>query len=821
MKHHFKIVAVVLAGLVLAVYLIGAALMRHSLPDHDGTRQVTGLDGRVRLERDVFGIPHIKGESWRDIHFALGYAHAQDRLWQMEINRRIGHGRLAEVVGRPGIAIDRYFRTLGFTQAAKSAWAAMEDTPRAALTAYAAGVNAFLGDRRTALPPEFTLLDVTPEPWSPVDSLVWQKMMWLDLSGNMRHELARARLLTRLSPRQVEAIYPPYPGSREAPLPALEDIYDDLPVRPEALDRLAAHIGPPPEAGYGSNNWVVSGARTKSGKPLLANDPHLGLSTPSIWYLVRLHNTTSGENQVGVSFPGAPGVVLGRNDHLAWGFTNVAADVQDLYVEKLTDDGQVLTPAGKAPLKTRTEMIRVRGGDPINLTVRATRHGPLISDAMEDVADLLRDEYALSLRWTALDETDSGLSALLAMGRAADVSAFKAAARRFDGPAQNIVYADREGTIGHIAPARVPVRAAGNPVNGRLPSPGWDARYDWQGFLPKSALPERENPADGLIATANEKIVGESYPHYLTRDWALPYRGNRIRHLLRATPKHDLASFTHIQQDTVSDMARDILPHMLAHLDSSGPAVERLLAWDADMATDSSAALIFQRWLRHYQDRLMADELGDLYDDFRRIRPRLVKASLYWARPEPDTGPAPYYSVGVISKASALDWCDDRATEVTETCPDLARAAFQDALDDLTSRFGPNMDNWTWGRMHILTQSHRPLGPVPILGGLFQISGPQSGGRFTINVGGNGNDPDMPHRSGFGPSYRGIFDLAEPDTSLYVQPTGQSGHPLSENHDDLYPLWRDGRYVQISTAPAAPLDPEAVLVLEPAIPAVP
>lgn len=808
--------------LLAVMVLIGFGWLRSSLPDLDGKITLKGPESEITIARDTHGIPHIGGASDHDIFFAMGYVHAQDRLWQMEMNRRIGNGELAEILGPDVLDFDKYFRTLGFADRARTAWEKLDSETQISLQKYADGVNAFLETRTGALPPEFVLTRTTPKPWSPTDTLVWQKMMWLSLSGNMRWEIARARMLTKLSPAQVRTIYPPYPGEEEAPFPDLAAIYNKLPLA-AATDLIGAE---PPE-GIGSNNWVISGARTKSGKPLLANDPHLGLTTPNIWYMVRTHNRTTGTNLVGASFPGSPSIVLGRNDKIAWGFTNTAPDVQDLFVEKLVDGGdRYLTPDGPADFILREERIKVKGAEDVVLTVRETRHGPVVTDVLSDQTDFLEEGYALALQWTALQDTDTAVTGLLKLAHAGDFDAFKAAGRYYFGPEQNMVYADTDGNIGYYAPALVPIRRADNEIQGRLPSPGWDAKYDWQGFIPYDELPTRFNPDGGVIATANEKIVDGNYPYYITRDWAHPYRGNRIRHLLHdgarhehAAEKHDLESFKTVQTDVTSDMARELAPLIARAIPQDSPAADiaaALLDWKGDMAADRPEPLIFYTWMRTYQERLVADEFGDLYEDFRRLRPRLIKSSLFWSDiPRTKIAP-PYYDLPPIERKTTLAWCDDIHTkDKQESCKDLAVDSFTEAVEHLSVTHGEYWKTWRWGNEHILTQSHRPFSQAPFLKDFFELKTPISGSTHTINVAGVSENPDGLNKSTFGPSYRGIFDLSDLDQSLYAHPTGQSGNPLSPHFDDLFPLWKNGDYFTIPTKTIVPENAAYILTIRP------
>lgn len=807
LKFWLAFVGILLAGFIA----IGFGWLRSSLPVIDGTVVLAGPSDTIVIARDPHGVPHVSAANEQDLAFGLGYAHAQDRLWQMEMNRRIGAGRVSEILGANGLGIDKYFRTLGFTSRAKTALAALPPDAVKTLEQYANGVNAFVSEHRGALPPEFILTGVTPAPWSPIDSLVWQKMMWLDLSGNARHEIARARLLTKLSPEQVASLYPPYPGEEHRELPALVSLYQKAPIL-----AAAQAIGPEKPAGYGSNNWVVSGDKTASGKPLLANDPHLGLTTPSIWYLARLHDRTNDSNIVGVSFPGAPGIVLGRNDHISWGFTNTAPDIMDLFIEKLVDETSYQTPSGPQPFVTRTEVIKVRGEEDIILNVRETRHGPVVSDIYDGASELLDERHVVAMQWTALLPTDGGVIALQKLGTARNFEEFKAAGRNYGGPQQNMIYADTEGNIGYYAPALVPVRHPDNEIRGMLPSPGWDAKYDWQGFVPYEELPTRYNPVGGVIATANEKIVDDSYPHFITNDWALPYRGNRIRAQLDSIEKHTPASFGALHADIVSDMARDLLPWMIALLEDT-PVKETLAGWDGNMEAARAEPLIFYTWLRHYQTLLMGDEIGDIYSSFRRQRPRLLKSSLFWSSgAAEDAWNTGYYALPALGRDISLAWCDDvTTTNDIETCGALANRAMALTIEELTAAHGEDRQHWRWGDTHTLHQSHRPMSQIPGLKDVFGLTAPVSGGRFTVNVAGVSTDPGNLNQSTFGPSYRGIFDMSDLENSLFMQPTGQSGNPFSPHYGDLFNRWRAVDYFPISTAAEVPLDAVAILTIEP------
>ncbi|RMD88810.1 MAG: penicillin acylase family protein [Alphaproteobacteria bacterium] len=773
----------ILAGLVAAVLLVALfawVYVRTSLPTTSGRIALAGLTAPVTVVRDDNGIPHIIAENEADAAFALGFVHAQDRLWQMEMRRRVASGRLSEFAGPSTVATDRYLRTLSLYDRARKSWPHQSPAAQTLLKAYAAGVNAYIGTHRGAWPPEFLITGVRPERWTPIDSLGWLKMMSLDLGGNMGRELSRLDLAGTLDAKQLAEFFPPYPGDPSIPLPDLKALYDGLDLRTASATVPAGAN----DLGLGSNNWVVSGSRTKSGKPLLANDPHLGLTTPSLWYLV--HMKIAGHNLVGASMPGVPGIILGRNDHIAWGFTNVNPDVQDLYLEKLTEDGSgYLTPDGSEAFRSRTETIEIKDAPPVTFTVRETRHGPVISDARGDIRAALPDGYALALRWTALEEDDTTPSVATSLAEARNFEEFTEALKAYVTPMQNMVFADAAGNIGYIAPGRVPVRAPENDTHGLVPAPGWKAGYEWTGYLPYGALPRRYNPEEGFIATANEKIVGPDYPHFLTSGWAMPYRGDRIRSLLAASETHDADSMARIQADVHSTLADDLLPLMLAHMKAPLPdAVAALAAWDREMRADRPEPLLFSAWHRHLAKRVYADELGDKFPRYWGAKPNFLHRVL-------------------AAEDDYARWCDDVTTDALETCDDTVAAAFADAMADLEARLGGDWQSWRWGTLHQVIQRHEPLSEVAALRPFFELRAPAPGGTYTVNVAGpRFREPDV-YSFRHAPSYRAIYDFGDLENSRYVIPTGESGNPLSPHYDDQFERWLRVDYLRIATADAA------------------
>ncbi|GER07645.1 penicillin amidase [Iodidimonas muriae] len=780
-------IAAAIGILAILCAIFGWVYLRSALPQISGTVTLEGLKAEVSITRDRHGVPHIVAQTPEDAFFALGYAHAQDRLWQMSMHRRIAAGRLSEIAGEATLSTDVFLRTLSLYDRARKAWAHQTPQARAGMVSYSNGVNAFLNSRKGALPPEFLLTGTEPEPWTPIDSLSWLKVMALDLGGNYWSELARLDLASRLDTDQLMDFFPPYPGEEALPLPDLDTLYDGLDLA--HIKTAQTDIGKP--RGLGSNNWVISGDHSKTGMPLLANDPHLGLTTPSLWYLA--HMNIGGENVIGATMPGIPFVILGRNDRIAWGFTNVNPDVQDLYVEKLVDDGTAyLTPDGPAPFITREETIHIKDAEPKAILVRETRHGPVISDGRADLAEKMPKNAVLALRWTALDEEDTSGSAAATLSSVKNYEQFKTALRLYTAPAQNIVYADIDGNIGYYAPGRVPIRGAKNDTHGLVPAPGWKADYDWESTIPYEDMPERENPANGVIVTANEKIVGPDYPHFLTSGWALPYRGDRIRELIADTGPHDKASMARIQMDVKSTVAADLLPLMLGLMDQEQKALDEtqkdildaLGAWDFEMAADRPEPMIFTAWHRALAKRLYADELGDKFDRYWGAKVDFLKMALLGT--------------------TKANWCDDIGTSDDESCADRVHLAFNDALEDLSSRLDRtprSWRDWQWGSLHRGVQEHRPFSQVPVLARFFETSTPAPGGTYTVNVAGPSFSAPDPYGFTHGPSYRVVYDLADLDRSSYIIPTGQSGIPFSKHYSDMMDKWLHGDFVEISTNP--------------------
>jgi penicillin amidase len=788
------------ATLLLVIALFGLLLWyrQASLPLHEGRLEARGLEQTVRIERDASGIPNIVAASERDASLALGFAHAQDRLWQMEVNRRIASGRLAEILGPGALDADKFLRTIGVRATAVSIFENLDAEHRELLEAYAAGVNAYLARRGGPLPPEFLLTRApAPEPWEPADSIGWSLMMAWDLARySYLMELRRLQLAQRFSVAEINDFYPPYPGDAPAATADYAEIYRLLGLRrsaqfesgPRDIASLELGFGEP--EGVGSNNWVVAGGRSVSGKPLLANDPHLGLTTPSLWYFAAL--TAPGVRVIGATLPGLPGIVIGRNDRVAWSFTNTGVDQQDFYLERLhpEDPGQYQTPDGWARFATHVERIRVRGGDDVELTVRRSRHGPVLS-GLASIDKVFRHErYVLALRWSALEPDDRTVVAIRALNRAANFDEAERALAQFQVVTQSALVADVDGRIGMVVTGRIPVRGKDHDLRGIAPAPGWDARYDWSGYLPPEQAPRVRDPASGFVVTANHKVVAADYPHHLTHDWFLPYRARRVEHLLDSRAKHDVATFRSIQADDTSLAARDLM----ALLRNTQPLTEhgrdalaRLKAWDGRMKADTPEPLLFHAWMRELKHRIYADDFGPLAADFVDGSERTA-ALLHL----------------LAGRANSRDWCDDRTTsQRIESCATLASEALDDSVLGLLQATRRDAAGLRWGEAHQAVGEHRPMSNVPGLQQLFELRTAYPGDTFTINVGALSHRAESPFSTRHAASLRAIYDFAALDrNSIWVHSTGQVGNPFSDLYSSMLPMWRDVRYLPMRRAAA-------------------
>ncbi|MCF4165035.1 penicillin acylase family protein [Zavarzinia compransoris] len=775
--------ATLIATLVITVAAITLWLAR-SVPASDGDEVVAGLGAPVTIMRDSRGIPHILSASRADAFFALGRLHAEDRLFQMEMFRRFGRGEMAAVAGRAALSLDVYARTLGAARLADAEYESASPELKSVLEAYAAGVNSWIAHRDRPLAPEFTLLMIEPAPWRPADSLLMGKLLGLMLTGNWRTEASRARLAARLDGETLEFLTPPVGGApmidgggRLDPFVSHEAI--------EAIDRALALMLPAADlTGPGASNaWAVDGTRTATGKPILANDPHLGLMAPGLWYLV--HLSAPDLSLVGATLPGIPMPLLGHNGAVAWGMTTTGGDGADLFIETVdpADAGRYLTPDGSEAFTERRETVDIRFGDPATITIRATRHGPVVSDL--SAGDLPRDEgTVIALSHVALLPGDRTPEALAAFMDAGDADAFLEAARDFHSPQQNLTYADTKGTIGMIAAGRLPVRKSGD---GRLPADGAAGAGDWTGFVPFAALPQVRRPGSGVVMNANNAVTGPDYPFLIGKDYDVPYRVERIAELLRSRPKdYTLDDAAAGQADTLSPFSAEFVPRLIElHGPAegrAGDAIALLRDWDHHMDGDRPEPLIAMAWSRALVARLFESRLGPDFRGWTGLRPIQLRAAL----------------------GDQDQWCDDPATETAETCATLVRAALADALDTISALQGRDMAGWRWDKAHFADMQHPILRFMPVVGDMIAIRPPVGGGEDTLLRGAmNFGSATTPFADVHAAGFRAIYDLADLDRSRFMIATGQSGNPYSPHWDDMAPLWAANAYIEIPTREAA------------------
>ena len=771
----FRGLAALLVLLVLAL-AGGWIWQRGSLPTTEGSLALRGLRAPVTITRDDWGIPTIRAESEADALFALGFAHAQDRLFQMDLTRRLGAGSLSQVLGRATVQADRVMRTLDLYGVAKRNLRHLSPEARAALDHYVAGVNAYIDTHEGPWPMEFYILAYRPEVWTAADSLVWGRLMALQLSMNYGQELLRAQLLPVLSAEEIHQLFPAYPA--DAPV-ATKDLaaLEQRGVLRGLAEALPWMIGPK----SASNAWALAPARSSTGGALLANDPHLGLQAPGYWYLARLEY--EGRVLAGATAPGIPFLVIGRNDTLAWSFTTTHGDTQDLFIETIdpADPGRYLTREGPQAFKTRQETIAISEAEPLRFTVRETYHGPVLSDALPAAAAVVPENQVLALAWPGLLDDDRSGEALFRLNHASDVEEALVALRDLQSPQQSMILADAQGRIVLAVPGRVPIRARGD---GLLPVPGANGEYDWVGWVPYEELPRLADPASGQLVTANNKAVPDDYPHLIATEWYFPSRAQRIDEVLREKAVHSPQEMVALQSDALSVGAREILP-LLLEMTGEKPEADAALAllrqWDYVMRRDAPQPLIYSAWILALERRLLADQVGELLPELmsgseQRLRAILAPDSLF---------------------------CDDTTTTETEDCPTAVRQALDETLAALVRLYGDEPADWRWGEAHVARFDHPVLGYIPVLGDVVAYEVPTDGGQDTVNRGGSSFIPPMPaafhHRHGAG--FRAVFDMANPDASLFVTATGQSGNPFSPHYGDMAPLWQQGQSLTLAGTP--------------------
>lgn len=814
-----------------------------SFPQTEGEIALEGLDGQVDIYRDPMGVPHIYASTRNDLFFAQGYVHAQERFWQMDTWRHIGSGTLSEMFGGSQVETDAFLRTLGWRRTAELEYTRLGDEERAIIDAYTKGVNAYIKDRgATALSLEYAILgllspDYVIEPWTPVHSLTWGKAMAWDLRGNMDDEIERAVLLKTFTPEQVAELFPAYPSDHpsivnrlgegtssnaSAPAAAFEIPDETLAVLGHNVSLLEHALGPAAD-GIGSNSWAVSGSLTSTGMPLLANDPHLGIQMPSIWYQAHLECRPKTDacpyNVAGFTFAGVPGVVIGHNERIAWGVTNLGPDVMDLYIEKVNpeDPDQYEVNGEWVDFETRTETIDVVGGEPVEITVRSTRHGPVISGVFgplkdENTADdpefvpfreragiELPEQYVIALKWTAL-EPSTPFEAIWGFNKAGSWDEFRDAARQFHVPAQNLLYADVDGNIGYQTPGDIPIRARGD---GTVPVPGWTDEYEWTGLIPFEELPFVLNPEEGYIVTANNRSHPPDYAYLITRDWDHGFRARRIVDMLESAPVGMDVSYMQVMQADSFNANGPVFVPLLTGMNykaatpTDAIALDILQKWDFQNSVDSSGAAVFSAFWRHLMKNTFHDQLPERY----------------WP-----SGGGRWFEVLRNAGPDSFWWDDVTTTEAVESRDDILRKSFVEGVAELEGLLGNDPGAWRWGDLHTATFRNGTLGEsgIGLIEALFNRGPfPTGGGSSIVNA--TGWDAAWGYEVTNVPSMRMIVDLGDLNISLTVHTTGQSGHAYHEHYMDMAETWARVEYYPMRwDANSVAAQAEGYLVLVPA-----
>jgi penicillin amidase len=819
MRFVIKALTRILTGLFLLAMVAGGLiyfLASRSLPDYDNRLQVDGLTAPVEIVRNNNNVPHIFGETDADVFFALGYAHAQDRLWQMTMMRRVVQGKMSELFGTRTVAIDSLVRRLDLYRLSHQAFAYQDDRTKMTLQSYAKGVNARLKEiNERALgrgAPEMFLFSAPIAPWQPADSMAIQKVLGLLLSGQVDDEVLYARTSMLLGDADlVSDIIPDYPGDSIAELQGYATLFPNVPKYAAATSEPRHSLSILPQRGLAgaSNIWAAAPHRSASGGTLLASDPHMGLSAPGKWYLARLQLQSGGV--IGGTIPGLPAIFMGRSERLAWGFTSAYVDDQDVIIERLNPENpnQYETPDGMAAFSSRPSIINIAGAEPITLTLRWSANGPILSDQDFNLGTVTPPGHVAALSWTLLTAQDRSASAVSNLMFANSIDDALDGLQDMVAPAQNIGLVDHQNialkTVGHV-----PRRDVRHQSQGRFPTPGWHRENLWQGVMPYRSNPSFVRPQGGIVGNTNNKMVDRAFPNHVSFVWGDSQRVHRWKRLMESRNVHTRDSFIEAQLDTVSYTARSILPLVGSELWFTGEAaaegsrdrqrqiaLELLANWNGEMNEHLPEPLIYAAWMRALQARLITDELGPLAAEFNQVEP------LFLEKVFRDVDGA-----GV--------WCDVRQSARLETCADMAQLALDDALIWIEENYGPQLDSLRWGDAHQATHNHEVLGDVPVLRHLVNIRQSTSGGDNTLMRGRSSGEGAEPFLNVHGAGYRGVYDFADPDSSVFIAATGQSGHFLSRHYEDLSTLWRRGEYIPMS------LDPElaraaavGVTVLEP------
>ncbi len=784
-----KVLLGIIASLVviaIAAFFICHHLVTKSFPVTTGTVRIRSLHSPVEIYRDQFGIPHISARDEHDLMIAAGYVQAQDRLWQMDLMRRAGEGRLAEVLGDSALPLDRLFRTIGFRDIAARMAENLHPSSRIILENFAEGVNEFIATHAGQYPAEFDMLNYAPEPWKVEHSLLLARLLGWELNISWWTDLTYGEIAAKVPLDKLHEIIPDYSDTLPVTVPgfqinrSLAGIDDFL----RAGELYCTLFGSGGLSG-GSNGWVVGAAKSLSGKPLLANDPHLAMPAPSRWY--EMHLSAPGWNVSGATLPGVPLVIIGHNEHVAWGLTAAMVDDADFYVEK-TDSlhpDMYYSANGLRSFSQREEKIRIGTTDSVLFPVRSTIHGPVINGVhptLSSAGHTTLDSSVISMRWTGFDVSDE-IHAFRGMNMAHDKGEFAEAVRDIAVPAQSVVYADDQGTIAYWTAGRVPIRGKQNAL---LPLPGWTGDAEWQGYIPFDQLPHVVNPPEGFIACANQKLADRSYPYYISSLWEPPSRIERIREILSAPVKFTADDFRQFQQDVFSDYARTLTRDLLHVYDSVkvsdraiATALSYLRNWDFRFTSSDIATTVFHAFFVHLLKNTFEDEMGS---------PTFEHFVFFNA--------IPYRVVSQLAASDSSLWWDDIRTPERETKGDIFRKSLSDAVNELGHDLGADMKTWRWGTVHTVTFNH-PFGRRKPLDRIFNI-GPYPVGGGATSIDKTEFGITSPYAVTVGPSLRFIADLSRPLSAWIVNTSGESGQPFHTHYDDQTPLWLNGGYVQLT-----------------------
>ena len=791
-----RITLSVAAFSVLILFFIYFFLSQ-SLPNYNKTVQFSDLIAKTEVVRDTANVPHIFGTNDHDTLFALGYVHAQDRLWQMTMLRRTAQGRLSELFGEKTLSIDKVVRRLGIYSAAHNSISALRPSTQLKLNAYAQGVNARLKEINSGAlgrgAPEFFIFSNAIARWSPADSLAIIKLMGLQMSSHLESEVLRARLSLILDNDRLKDILPDVPGPGQAILNDFASLFPTLPrlQTNENMPQQAFSPFKPIALSGASNAWAALPGRSASRGTLLANDPHLSLTAPSIWYLARLELETGGV--IGGTIPGVPVVLVGRSAHLGWGLTTANIDDTDVYIEKVNPNNpnEYLSLNEFVPFIKKQSIIKIKDSISITIDLLWTENGPVLPSSHYNLGAITPEGYVTSVAWTLLSANDTSIEAAFDIMASHSVQSAMKASRTYIAPGQNLTLADRNQiamrTIGAL-----PKRDPRNQSRGRMPTAGWLSVNRWQGMFDQSVNPVFLNPIGGVLGNTNNKYIDRPFPEHISYDWSDTQRVQRWVRLMQNREAHTRDSFIEAQLDSISSTARTILPLIGAELwfQSKGTPFNKLLEqrkvalnllanWNGEMNEHLPEPLIYSAWIRALQVRLVQDELGPLSKEFSQVKPLFIERV--------------YRNID-----GAGQWCDVVQSEPIETCAAMAQLALDDALTELLNTYSNDIDGLRWGEAHQATHDHPVLGKIPVLKWFVNIRHSTSGGDNTLQRGktiGTGPNPYLNVHAG---AYRGVYDFADPDSSVFIISTGQSGHPLSRHYDNLAELWRRGEYVPMS-----------------------